>query len=117
MEGAKMIQDMRIRVAGGLLVGVLSILGAAQAHAASPQAIRYACDGRQNLTIQRDAKIARVNFIDRSYELRRKRSRMGVKYESGAAALIIDGPSAIFVAADRLQLGACNEAYPIASAH
>lgn len=111
-----MIQDMRIRVAGGLLAGVLSVLGAAQAHAATPQIMRYACDGRQNLTIQRDAKVAHVNFIDRSYELQRKRSGVGIKYESRTAALIIDGSSAVFVAPDRLQLGACNEAFPIASA-
>lgn len=109
-----MIDTMRFRVASALMGGVLLVLAAAQAHATTP-VVRYACEGRQNLTIQRDRHIARVNFIDRSYELRRKRSGIGVKYESGAAALIIDGSSAVFVAPDRLQLGACNEALTLSS--
>lgn len=109
------MKDTRIQVAGGLLSGVLSVLGA-QAHAAAPVAVRYACEGRQSLTIQRDANMARVDFVDRSYKLQRKRSGIGVKYESATAALIIDGRSAVFVAADRLKLGVCDEAFPIASA-
>lgn len=109
-----MFDNMRIRVAGGMLLGVLSVLGAAQANAAAPPTVRYACDARQNLTIQRDAKTAHVSFIDRTYELRRKRSGIGLKYESGNAALMIDGPSAVFVAPDRLQLGACVEALSVA---
>ena len=109
-----MMKDMRIRIAGGLLLTVVSVLGTAQVHAAAPTPMRYACEARQNLVVQRDGHIARVSFTDRSYELRRKPSDIGVKYESPTAALIIDGPSAVFVAEDRLQLGACTEAFPIA---
>jgi hypothetical protein len=63
------IREMRIRVAAGLLLGVLFVLGSAQAHAASSAPIRYICEGGQNLVIQRDRAAARVNFIDRNYEL------------------------------------------------
>ena len=108
-----MIKDLRIRVAAGLLVGVLSVLGITQAHAAALTQTRYACDARQSLTVERDASRARVNFVDRSYELHRKRSNIGVKYSSPAAALIIDGESAVFVAEDRLQLGSCTKALKI----
>jgi hypothetical protein len=110
-----MIKDTRVKVAAGLLLGVLSLLGTAQAHAAA-SATRYACEGRQNLVIERDRTTAHVNFIDRSYELRRKPSSIGAKYESSKAALIIDGQSAVFVAEDRLQLGACIEAFSMPSA-
>jgi hypothetical protein len=109
-----MLKDMRIRIAAGLLAGVLSVLGSAQVHAAVSNT-RYACDGRQSLVVERDSARARVNFIDRSYVLRRKSSSIGVKYESPHAALIIDGSSAVFVADNRLQLGICTAAFPIAS--
>jgi len=115
-RGLVMMNGLRIRVAAGLLLGVLAVLGTAQVHAAAPVPIRYACGEGQNLVIQRDRTSAHVNFIDRSYELRRKPSSIGVKYISPTAALIIDGQSAVFVAEDRLQLGACTEALPIASA-
>ena len=60
----------------------------------------------------RTDETAVVRFVDRTYELRRKRSSIGVKYTSARAALIIDGPSAVFVAEDRLQLGTCLETFP-----
>lgn len=111
-----MIKDMRIRIAAGLIIGVLSVLGRAEAHAAGLTAVRYACDAQQSLVIQRDKATAQVRFVDRSYKLRRKPSSIGEKYISPTAALIIDGPFAVFVAEDRLQLGACTEAIPAASA-
>ena len=110
-----MLTDTRVKVAGGLIAAVLSILGAAQAHAATPTATRYECAPRQNLVVSRTDGMAVVRFIDRTYELRRKRSSIGMKYVSATAALIIDGPSAVFVAEDRLQLGTCREALPAAS--
>ena len=111
--------DMRVRIAAGILIVVVSMLATAQAHAqatAAPAATvtRYACDGRQNLVVERTAATARVSFIDRTYDLKRKPSGIGIKYGSSDAALIIDGTSAIFVAPDRLQLGACTEAFPVA---
>lgn len=112
--------DSRFRVAALTMVAVVATLGAAQAaqtavppapsvaEAANP--VRYACDGRQGLIVTRFLNGALVEFIDRTYELQRKPSNIGEKYISETAALIIDGPSAVFVAEDRLQLGACVEA-------
>jgi membrane-bound inhibitor of C-type lysozyme len=91
------------------------LLGAAQAHAA-PLTERYACDARQSLVVVRSPASATVRFIDRTYELQRKRSSLGEKYGSPTAALIIDGSSAVFVADDRLQLGACVKALETAQA-
>jgi hypothetical protein len=107
-----MLTDTRLKVAGGLMVIVLSLLGAAQAHAATPTAMRHQCALRQNLVVSRTADTALVHFIDRTYELRRTRSSIGAKYTSPTAALIIDGPSAVFVAENRLQLGTCLETFP-----
>jgi len=104
----------RIKLAAGLLASVISALGGAQAHAAT-SAMRYACEGRQNLVVERTGATARVRLIDRVYELRRKPSSIGVKYLGSGAALIIDGPSAVFVAEDRLQFGNCVEEIPVAS--
>jgi hypothetical protein len=110
-----MIKDPRIKVAAALMVGVLSLIGGAHAASAATPATRYACDERQNMVVQRAGSNAHVDFIDRSYDLRRARSSIGVKYVSDNAALIIDGRSAVFVAEDRLQLGACVEAMRIAA--
>lgn len=110
-----MFKNARIRVAVALMIGVLSLIGGAHAASAATPAIRYACDARQNLVVQRTASNAHVHFIDRSYDLRRARSSIGVKYLSENAALIIDGRSAVFVAEDRPQLGACVEAMRIAA--
>jgi hypothetical protein len=109
-----MTKVMKIKVAGGLLFGVLSVLGAGHA-AASPVKQRYACDGRQNLVIWRSADVATVQFIDRTYVLQRRSSSIGEKYIAPTSALIIDGPSAVFVADDRLQLGRCVETSSLAS--
>ena len=109
-----MIGDTRIWVAAALLFGVLSTLGATKVVAAVKGSAmietRYQCDPRQKLVVKRSGREASVQFVDRSYELRRKRSSIGEKYTSPTAALIIVGPSAVFVAEDRLQLGQCLEA-------
>lgn len=102
-----MINDVRAKIGGAVLIAIVSVLGGPQARAAT---IRYACDGRQNLVIEREGPRATVKFIDRSYDLTRRASSIGEKYESPTAALIIDGKSAVFVADDRLQLGNCSEA-------
>lgn len=112
-----MMIGTRIRIATGLLVGVLSLLGCAHAAQAAPVTeIRYACGGAQRLVVRQSADRASVQFINRSYELRQKHSSIGQKYVSPTAALIIDGRAAVFVAADRLQLGQCVEASRTASA-
>lgn len=106
----------RAKIAAGLLVIVVSLLGTGRAaHAAPATEIRYACDEGQRLVVRQSANLASVQFIDRSYELREARSSIGRKYLSPTAALIIDGPSAVFVAEDRLQLGQCLEASRVES--
>jgi hypothetical protein len=104
---------MRMKVATGLLAGVLSLLGGANVTAAVaetlPTEVRYACDPAQRLIVTKSATKAAVQFIDRKYELERTASSIGEKYLSSTAALIIDGPSAVFIAEDRLQLGECVE--------
>jgi membrane-bound inhibitor of C-type lysozyme len=111
-----MITRLRFKVAAGALFGLLSLAGSAEALARSPETVRYTCEGADDLVIQRDASTAHVKFADRSYQLRRKASGIGEKYMAPGAALIIDGDSAVFVADDHLQLGACIEASSIASA-
>jgi membrane-bound inhibitor of C-type lysozyme len=113
---AAVMNDLRQKVAAALLSGVLSVFGGAQAHAAPSTTVRYQCGARQSLVIERDKGVARVRFVDRTYELKRRASSIGVKYLSPTAALIIDGTSAVFVADDRLQLGACTQVPSIASA-
>ena len=100
--------DMRVKVAVGLLLGSLCLLGRAQAAPDAPVTqVRYACDEGQRLVVRESGQSAIVEFIDRTYELQRKRSSIGRKYIAPTAALIIDGTSAVFVAPDRLQLGRC----------
>ena len=109
--------DTRIKVAAGILFGIFSLLGTAQAaRAAAVTEVRFACDEGQGLVVRESAQSASVVFIDRTYELRQKRSSIGRKYISPTAALIIDGTSAVFVAQDRLQLGQCIETSQVASA-
>lgn len=103
-----MHSSLRMKIAVGLLFGVVSVLGAAHAGAATKE-VRYLCEPAQQLVVQRTSRTAAVRFIDRSYVLDRKASSIGERYVSANAALIIDGPSAVFVAEDRLQLGTCLE--------
>jgi len=103
--------EMRVKLAVGLLVGVSSVLGSAHASAATPtKTTHYLCDSHKHLVVRRTADNASVEFIDRTYQLQRKASDLGVQYIAPKAALIIDGPEAVFVADDRLQLGRCVEA-------
>lgn len=107
----------RIKIAAGSLIGIAALLGSANvARAASVTETRYACDGGQRLIVQRSGASARVQFVDRTYELERRHSNNFEKYAAPGAALIIDGESAVFVATDRLQLGQCLEASRTASA-
>ena len=105
-----MFWEKRVRIAAGLMLGVLSLLGGAQAVAASTVEIHYACDGNQRLSVRQAKDAADVRFIDRTYRLSRKPSNLGERYSSANAALVIDGSFAVFVAEDRLQLGKCMEA-------
>lgn len=110
--------EMRVKIAVGLLVGVVSLLGSAHAIAApvGGTETHYLCDAHQHLVVRRTAQAASVEFIDRTYQLQRKASDLGVQYIAPKAALIIDGPEAVFVADDRLQLGRCVESGSLALA-
>ena len=108
---------LRMKLAAGLLIAALSGLGSAAAEAAPLATVHYACAPPQDFVVESDRRTALVRFSDRTYELKRKASGIGTKYSSPTATLIIDGPSAIFVAEDRIDLGACTEALPIAEAH
>ena len=111
------MMDTRVKLAAGALLAIGSLLGiATEAHASPITEIRYACDSGQRLVVRQSGNLASVQFIDRSYQLERKRSDIGQKYLSPTAALIIDGSAAVFVAEDRLQLGQCLEASRTASA-
>lgn len=109
--------DIRIKIALGLLLGVGTVLGTAQAKAATPGTeTHYLCDASQHLVVWRDGDKATVQFIDRTYQLKRKASGIGEQYLAPKAALIIDGPEAVFVADNRLQLGRCVQSRSIALA-
>jgi len=104
--------EMRVKVGIVMMAGAASLLGPVQGAAAAPaeKATHYLCDSHQHLVVRRTADSASVEFIDRTYQLQRKASDLGVQYIAPKAALIIDGPEAVFVADDRLQLGRCVEA-------
>lgn len=107
---------MRTKVATGLMLAVLSLLGTAQAHAATKFVeAGYACTSSQGFVVSRTAYKALVQFDGKTYELQRKSLSIGVKYISATAALIVDGPSAVFVADDRFQFGTCLQTTHLAS--
>lgn len=107
---------MGIKIATGLTLALLSFLGTVQAHAAAASIeARYVCTNAHGFIVTRTADKALVQFDGKSYELQRKPSSIGVKYISAAAALIVDGPSAVFVADDRFQLGTCLQTKHMAS--
>jgi hypothetical protein len=104
---------MRFKLGVLITAGAAFLFGSANAVAAAPapaKTTRYLCDSHQHLVVRRTANSASVEFIDRTYQLQRKASDLGVQYIAPKAALIIDGPEAVFVADDRLQLGRCVEA-------
>jgi hypothetical protein len=114
--GNWMMSDRKIGIAA-LLIAVFPGPLAAEPAASAAPGVQYRCSSRQNIIIERDRSSARVTFGSRTYVLWRKASDLGQKYLSSAAALIIDGPSAVFVADDGTDLGMCIEAVPVASAH
>jgi hypothetical protein len=110
------MKGTRIRVAMGLLAGVLSVLASVGAPAASrPIEARYLCTDGPGFAVARSAGEASVRYAGRTYELKRKPSSIGVKYIAADAALIVDGRSAVFVADDRPLFGPCLQATGMAS--
>jgi len=107
---------MRLNIAVLIAAGAATLLGPVESAAAAPaaKATHYLCDSHQHLVVRRTADSASVEFIDRTYQLQRKASDLGIQYIAPKAALIIDGPEAVFVADDRLQLGRCLEASSLA---
>ena len=103
----------------GTLLGlvVAHALGSSAAGAETALQSRYICSSQQALVVERDRATARVTYAGRSDVLKRKASGLGQKYLSSSAALIIDGPVAVFVASDGTDLGSCTKAVPVASTH
>jgi YD repeat-containing protein len=112
MTRSHLFRAAALFIAAASAVGIASTASAAS----SGTETRYQCDAAQHLVVRRTAQTASVEFIDRTYTLTRKASGIGEKYLAPKAALIIDGPEAVFVADDRLQLGRCIEAKRIALA-
>ena len=112
-----MATNRRMQIAAGMMLTLAAAPSSASVPAARASAKRYICGTQQEVVIKRNRSRARVEFADGSYDLRRQRSEIGQKYLSPAAALIIDGHSAIFVAEDRLDLGTCSEAAFLTYAH
>ena len=103
---------MRLGTAKILFASFCAAITSASAYAATGP-VQYSCSDGTQLTVQTNVNSARVSMDGRSYELQRKRSSIGAKYLSAGAALIIDGPSAVFVAESALHLGSCIEAVPL----
>jgi hypothetical protein len=110
-----MIGDKKIRIAALLIAAFWPALSSAEP--IGGPGVQYTCSSQQNIIVERDRSSARVTFGGHSYVLWRKASDIGQKYLSRAAALIIDGRSAVFVADDGTDLGMCIEVVPVASAH
>ena len=102
-----MVVKVLTRRALGLLALIFGSLGSAHAGATVVAPVRYACADKAELVITRSAESATVVFRARTYTLGRSRSSIGEKYLSDAAALIVDGPSAVFISEDRHGAGAC----------
>ena len=99
-----------VKIATVPLLAVTSLTALSNPALASDDfVIIYQCEGGERLEVQRSDDAATVRLDDKSFELDRTRSSIGEKFESASAALIIEGPRAVFVANDRLELGACVE--------
>jgi len=96
-----------------LFTSFCATFASASAHAGTGP-VQCSCGDGAWLTVQTNANSARVSIDGRNYDLQRGRSSIGHKYLSADAALIIDGHSAVFVAGQYLDLGACVEAVPVA---
>lgn len=68
----------------------------------------YLCDGGITFAVAKSGDGTQVRFADAIYSLRRGPSSVGERFSSDDATLIIDHPSAVFIANDRLGLRACR---------
>jgi hypothetical protein len=91
----------------------LALLGSACSatglSAARGSATFRCADGRSFL-VERDARTATVLFSDMRYQLPRRHSSIGLRYDSGEAALMIDGDFAAFVTETVPDLHDCHQA-------
>lgn len=58
-----MIIELRIKVAAGLLISVVSVLCGAQMRAESHTAVAYSCDGGETVFTQRDKTAAQARSV------------------------------------------------------
>lgn len=68
----------------------------------------YECAHGQILHVHNGEEHAKVDFLDRHYELARNSSGLGLKYSSDDATLVIDGDSAVFVDHRSIELQTCR---------
>lgn len=113
---ARPIESAGLRIPSIFVSALIASASATQVHAA-PAPVRYACSTSEELTLERTSASAHVTIGGHSYELKRAPSSIGNKYLSTNAALIIDGPSLVFVTDEKPNLGPCIKAVPVASSH
>lgn len=109
---ARLDSDIGVRmVARFFALAIVSLpvmlpAGAIAKPAAEPGTI-YACAKAEHLVVHEHKKSATVSLGGQSFFLPAKPSSIGRKYSSKRATLIIDGPSAVLITADRFDLGEC----------
>ena len=90
-------------------VAMLAMVGcSAPSVARSSRITTYECSGGRAFTVHRGHDTATVDYEERSYELSRRASSMGVRYSADGASLIVDGDVAVFVTERVLDLKVCQ---------
>ena len=107
-------QQPRSTAALLMLLAALAAL-AALSRASSPQARKppsYRCSRGLSFEVEFHSfnRVALVHTPTRTYALRKAPTRIGVRYTSAKATLIIDENFAAFVAEDRTDFSDCNAA-------
>jgi hypothetical protein len=70
--------------------------------------ITYYCAHHNVLQVHAGVKRARVEYLNRHYELAYRSSSLGRRYTSNDATLIIDGDSVVFVNHRNMDLQTCH---------
>jgi hypothetical protein len=97
-------------VRAAVAAAALACAGSAQAGAAIGSEIRYVCARAESFSVERTGTTAVVRFPGRTYYLGANRSRLGQRFSSSDATLILDGPLAAFAADDRWDVRGCRAA-------
>lgn len=87
-----------------MLIGACSNGMAANA----PLLTTYRCVDGRTFTVQRGEETAEVGYFNERYRLPRRPSRLGIRYATEDATLIIDGDFAAFVTEHVVDLESCT---------